>query len=95
MKAKMQANQPLTRKYSRVLVAGGTGFIGSHIVDKLLKTDAKMTVLDILFTGRRENIKQHKQNRNSSFVKRDVRNLKLAKKTGKESTPSSTESAKG
>jgi UDP-glucose 4-epimerase len=70
----------LVRKYSKILVAGGAGFIGSHIVDKLIETDAEVTVLDSLDTGRMENIDQHKRNKNFHFVKGDVRSFKLVKK---------------
>lgn len=70
----------MTQRNSRILVAGGAGFIGSHIVDKLIKADAEVTVLDNLYTGRIENIKHHEQNRNFHFVKGDVRNFKLVKK---------------
>jgi len=69
----------LTQQNSKILVAGGAGFIGSHIVDKLLEADAEVTVLDNLYTGQLENLEQHKQNRNLHFVKGDVRNLKLVK----------------
>jgi len=62
-----------------VLVAGGAGFIGSHIVDKLIDADAKVTVIDNLYTGQLENIEQHKQNKNFRFVKGDVCNLPLVK----------------
>ncbi len=41
-----------------VLVTGGAGFIGSHIVDALAAGGAKVAVLDNLTTGRMENIKQ-------------------------------------
>jgi len=66
-------------KISKILVAGGAGFIGSHIVDDLLETDAEVLVLDNLYTGRRENIAPHKQNNNFHFIKGDNRNLKLVK----------------
>lgn len=61
-------------------MAGGAGFIGSHIVDRLLESGAEVTVLDNLFTGQRSNIAQHKHNRNLHFVKGDVRNSQEVKK---------------
>ncbi|MFZ5984804.1 MAG: NAD-dependent epimerase/dehydratase family protein [Acidobacteriota bacterium] len=39
-----------------VLVTGGAGFIGSHLVDALLALDCRVTVLDNLLTGRPENL---------------------------------------
>ena len=69
----------MAQQNSKILVAGGAGFIGSHIVDKLIKADAEVTVLDNLYAGQIENIEQHKQNKNFHFVKGDVRNFKLVK----------------
>jgi len=69
----------LAQQSLRILVAGGAGFIGSHIVDKLLKAEAEVTVLDNLYTGQLENIELHKQNRNLHFVKGDVRTFRLVK----------------
>ncbi len=40
----------------RVLVTGGAGFVGSNLVRRLMDTGARVTVLDDLFTGRRENL---------------------------------------
>ncbi len=40
----------------KVLVAGGAGFIGSHLVDALLKEGHQVDILDNFVTGRRENI---------------------------------------
>lgn len=66
---------------SRILVAGGAGFIGSHLADKLLESGADVIVLDNLYTGQIENIKQHSRNKNFHFIKGDVRNFKLVKET--------------
>ena len=40
----------------KVLVTGGAGFVGSALVRRLLREGARVTVLDDLFTGRRENL---------------------------------------
>ena len=40
----------------RVLVTGGAGFVGSNLVRRLVEERAAVTVLDDLFTGRRENL---------------------------------------
>ncbi len=42
----------------RSLVTGGAGFIGSHLVDRLLAAGDEVVVLDDLSTGRRENLEQ-------------------------------------
>lgn len=41
----------------KILVTGGAGFIGSHLVEKLVKEEHKVIVLDNLRTGKIENIK--------------------------------------
>ena len=46
----------------RVLVTGGAGFIGSHLVDRLLARGDSAIVLDDLSTGRIENVSQHEGN---------------------------------
>ncbi len=44
---------------ARVLVTGGAGFIGSHLVDGLVELGARVRVLDDLSSGKRENLGQH------------------------------------
>ena len=40
----------------KVLVTGGAGFIGSHVVDELLRRKHRVTIVDNFCTGRRENV---------------------------------------
>src|SRR5262249_41892348 len=46
----------MTLQNTRVLVTGGAGFVGSNLTRRLIGEGAKVTVLDDLFTGRRENL---------------------------------------
>ena len=69
---------------SGILVTGGAGFIGSHLVDRLIYADAEVTVLDSLDTGKMENVVQHKQSDNFHFIKGDVRNFSLVKQLVKD-----------
>jgi dTDP-glucose 4,6-dehydratase len=74
----------VVQKNSKILVTGGAGFIGSHIVDKLIESDADVTILDNLDTGKMENIAQHEQNINFHFVKGDIRNFNIVKQLVKD-----------
>lgn len=40
----------------RILVTGGSGFVGSHLVDRLMMAGHQVTVVDNMFTGRKKNI---------------------------------------
>jgi UDP-glucose 4-epimerase len=60
----------------RALVTGGLGFIGSHLVDRLLEDEWRVVVLDNLLTGRRSNLAQHKRSPLLKIVEGDIRDLK-------------------
>ncbi len=58
-----------------VLVTGGAGFIGSHLVDRLVNSGYNVKVLDNLSTGNLNNIQAHIDNGKIDFVKGDITNL--------------------
>ena len=58
----------------KVLVTGGAGFIGSHIVDRLIQEGHDVVVVDNLSTGKRKNI-----NRDAHFYKMDILNSRIEK----------------
>ncbi|WCS26563.1 SDR family oxidoreductase [Methylobacterium sp. NMS14P] len=61
-----------TRSGIRVLVAGGAGFIGSHLIDALLADGARVTCVDSLLTGRRANLAHLANEARFDFVEADV-----------------------
>lgn len=56
----------------KVLVTGGAGFIGSHLVDDLIQEGCYVKVMDNLTTGRLENLARHKDDKKFNFVKGDI-----------------------
>jgi nucleoside-diphosphate-sugar epimerase len=74
----------LEHKFPKILVTGGAGFIGSHIVDKLLSYDFEVTIIDNLSSGNLENINNYKEKPNLKFIKGDIRDLNLVKEITKD-----------
>jgi UDP-glucose 4-epimerase len=60
--------------HRRVLVTGGAGFIGSHLVDALMTEEAKVCVVDNLSNGRLENIGRWLDHPGFKFVNGDLLN---------------------
>lgn len=56
----------------RVLVTGGAGFLGSHLIDKLLARGDEVVCLDNLFTGTKRNIDHLHDNPRFEFIRHDV-----------------------
>ncbi len=66
-------------KKIKSLVTGGAGFIGSNLVDELVKKGHIVTIVDNLSTGNQKNILHHKKN-NVKFLKIDISKFNNLKK---------------
>ena len=59
----------------KVIVTGGAGFIGSHLVERLVQEECLVTVLDNFSTGRRQNLEHLSQAKNLSIHEVDLSNF--------------------
>lgn len=71
-------------KTNRALVTGGAGFIGSHIVEALLKEGCEVIVLDDLSSGRIENISSYMNCRGFSFLEGSILDGSLVREAMKD-----------
>lgn len=58
----------------RYLITGGAGFIGSHLVSKIIGNAEKIIVLDNLLTGSEKNINKYLDLSNFQFISHDIQN---------------------
>ncbi|MDG6991291.1 MAG: SDR family NAD(P)-dependent oxidoreductase [Nitrososphaerota archaeon] len=64
----------------KALVTGGAGFIGSHVVDRLLEEGYEVTAVDNLSEGHLENVAHLKGDKRFRFVKLDLKDAKATEK---------------
>ncbi len=62
-------NKPRTKK---ILVTGGAGFLGSHLIDRLINNGASVVCVDNLQTGSKRNIEHHLNNPKFEFINHDI-----------------------
>tara|TARA_B100000378_G_scaffold85736_1_gene67636 strand:- start:190 stop:1110 length:921 start_codon:yes stop_codon:yes gene_type:complete len=67
----------------KILVTGGAGFIGSHIVEYLVRRGDDVTILDNLHSGKMQNLP--KINNDTNFVNGDIRDYELLERLTKDS----------
>ena len=61
------------------LVTGGAGFIGSHLVDRLISNDLEVKVIDNLSNGKLDNLKNSKENKKFHFENKDLNDFSSLK----------------
>tara|TARA_B100001559_G_scaffold318429_1_gene325571 strand:+ start:1182 stop:2114 length:933 start_codon:yes stop_codon:yes gene_type:complete len=57
-----------------IVVTGGAGFIGTHLIEKLVMRGDNVIVIDNLLTGSKENVSNFEKYENYSFINLDVQN---------------------
>jgi len=65
----------------KAFITGGAGFIGSHLVDRLMAENYRVTVYDNLVLGKAKNIKDHSDNNNFKFITADLLDTDTLDKT--------------
>ncbi len=65
----------------KCFVTGGAGFIGSHLVDRLIADGKEVTVYDNFTSGRMEFIEHHLKSKNFKYIKADMLDFETLKKS--------------
>lgn len=64
----------------KAFITGGAGFIGSHLVDRLIEKGYEITVYDNLSSGKKQFLNQHLKNKNFRFIEADLMDFNRLKK---------------
>ena len=64
LESKLEAFARLLSTMKQILVTGGAGFLGSHLIEKLILKDSKVYCLDNFYTGSQRNIQHLLDNQN-------------------------------
>jgi UDP-glucuronate decarboxylase len=62
----------LTDSAKRILVTGGAGFLGSHLINRLIDQGHEIICLDNLFTGSKRNVEHLRNNARFEFIRHDI-----------------------
>ncbi|KAJ4428178.1 hypothetical protein ANN_24193 [Periplaneta americana] len=62
------------RSRKRILITGGAGFVGSHLVDRLMMAGHEVIVADNFFTGRKQNVEHWIGHENFELIHHDIVN---------------------
>ena len=68
---------------TRYFVTGGAGFIGSHLVDRLMEEGNQVTVYDNLVSGNKKDIEHHIGKKNFQFIQADLLDSEMLKEAMK------------
>lgn len=66
---------------NNILVTGGAGFIGSHLVDRLIEEENRITIFDNLSSGKIGFIEKHLENTDFTLIKGDILDKEVIERT--------------
>lgn len=71
----------------KILITGGAGFIGSHLVDACMERGDEVAIVDNLSSGLRENFAHHAENSSLHFYEADIRDAGKMREIFREFSP--------
>jgi UDP-glucuronate decarboxylase len=68
----IKKNNMAVKESMRILVTGGAGFIGSHLIDRLMNDGHEVICLDNFYTGKKHNLRQWLDHPNFELIRHDI-----------------------